>query len=343
MRAGTMKEALLIVFVLAPEASQPETRAFATAALEVLGTGAEVRVVTVPTDLADQKVVEQATGAGADGTIELSWTDDRSHALVHCYVAGEKRWVDRSISFGQDEDDRERGRMLGYAVASMFLSGPPHDLADEPSARESGRAKPAAAAQANDSRPVASTAMREDSPASLTSDESGPGSDNRRAFEFGGLLSHGLGGEADAIGVTAAFRFVVAGPVWTRVGVGGRSGEIPAAQANMKALQASAGAAWSLFDNGRFTSGLRGDLIGSWLEVGHLSPDDPDVVRQHRWLFGSDAVATAALRLSAGASLFVGGGIEVMFGRTDIYTHGVWVATIPPPRLIAEFGLGSEF
>src|SRR6188508_3324340 len=119
-----MKEALLIVFVLAPEASQPETRAFATAALEILGTGAQVRVVTVPADLADQKVVERATGAGADGTIELSWTDDRSHALVHCYVSGEKRWVDRSISFGQDEDDRERGRMLGYAVASMFLSGP---------------------------------------------------------------------------------------------------------------------------------------------------------------------------------------------------------------------------
>src|SRR6187399_119165 len=103
-----MKGALLIVFVLTQEALQPETQAFATAALEVLGTGAELRVVTIPADLADQKVVEQALGAGADGTIELSWTDDRSRAIVHCYVAAEKRWVDRSIAFGQDDDDSER-------------------------------------------------------------------------------------------------------------------------------------------------------------------------------------------------------------------------------------------
>src|SRR6187402_1341610 len=150
-----MKGALLIVFVLTQEASQPETQAFTTAALEVLGTGAQLRVVAVPADLADQKVVEQAMGAGADGTIELSWTDDRERALVRCYVAGEQRWVDRSITFGHDEDDRERGRMLGYAVASMFLTGPPHELADEPvSSESSGREEPVEAARPEDSRPV---------------------------------------------------------------------------------------------------------------------------------------------------------------------------------------------
>ena len=338
-----MKGALLIVFVLTQEASQPETQAFATAALEVLGTGAELRVVTIPADLADQKVVEQALGAGADGTIELSWTDDRSRAIVHCYVAAEKRWVDRSIAFGQDDDDSERGRMLGYAVGSMFLTDAPHELANEPASNDSsGRAEPAEAAQPEDTRPLAVTATPEDSPAARTNDDSGPERDKLRAFDFGGLVSHGLGGEANAIGVTAAFRFL-AGPVWARVGVGGRGGEIPAAQANIKELQGSAGAALRLFDNGRFTSALRGDLIGSWLEVGHLSPDDPDVARQHRWLFGSDAVVTGALRLSAGASLFAGGGLELMFGSTDIYTHGARVATIAPLRLIAEFGLGSEF
>jgi hypothetical protein len=117
-----MKGVLLIVFVLSQEASEPGTQAFATAAREVLGPGAQVRVLTVPADLADQEVVEQATGAGADGTIELSWADDRSRARVHCYVAGEKRWVDRSISFDQDEDDSQRGRMLGYAIGSIFLN-----------------------------------------------------------------------------------------------------------------------------------------------------------------------------------------------------------------------------
>jgi hypothetical protein len=338
-----MTGTLLIVLVLTQEASQPETRAFAAAALEVLGASAEVRVVEVPADLTDQKVVEHATVAGADGTIELSWTDSRSRALVHCYVAEEQRWVDRSITFGQDEDESERGRMLGYAVASMFLSEAPHEVAEAPASSESSREQPPAAAQPVDSRPVVLAAAPEDSAASPPSHESSSARDNWRAFDFGGLVSHGLGGEADAMGVTAALRLLAVRPVWARVGVGGRTGEIPAAQANMKTLQASAGAAWSLFDNARFSSMLRGDLIGSWLEVGHLSPDDSDVVRQHRWLFGSDAVVTGALRLSAGASLFAGGGLEVMFGGTDIYTHGVRVATIPPLRLIAEFGLQSEF
>lgn len=314
-----MKGALLIVFVLTQEASKPETQAFTAAALEVLGAKAQVRVVAVPADLADLKVEAQTTRARADGAIELSWTDDRSRAFAHCYMAGEQRWIDRSIGFGQAEDDSERGRMLGYAVASMFLTGP---------------------LQRDDVPRVASPAIPE---TRATSDAPSSAGGNQRALDFGGLVSHGVGGEADALGVSAAFRFSAMAPLWLRVAVSARGGEIPAAQASMKAFQTNAGADLVLFDSGRISIGLRGDLIGSWLEVGHLSADDPAVVRQHRWLFGADAVASGGLRLSAGASLFVGAGLEAMFGRTDIYTHGVRVATIPPLRMIAELGLRSEF
>lgn len=338
-----MKGALLIVFVLTHEASQPETRAFATAALEVLGAGAQVRVVPVPADLADQKVVEQATGAGADGAIELSWTDDRSSALVHCYVTGENRWVNRSINFGDDEDDSERGRMLGYAVASMFLTGPPREAPEDTPSNESPGAASTGATKREALRPTALQTAPEDSAAAPLDGSSRAPRGNWHGFDFAGTISHGLSGEADTVGVTAAYRFRAVDPLWARLGVAGRSGEIPAAQSNVKSLQGSIGMAWSLFDNARFATHLRGDLIASWLEVGHLSPDDPDVVRQRRWLFGSDFLVSGAVRLSAGASLFVGGGIETMFGRTDIYTHGVLAETIPPLRLIAEFGLRSEF
>lgn len=314
-----MKGTLLILFVLTQEAAQPETEAFTTAAREVLGTTAQVRVVAVPADLADLKVQEQAARDGADGAVELSWTNDRSRALVHCYVAGDGRWVDRSIGFGPDEDSNERGRMLGYAVASMFLSGPLQRAPQTPAPRAYREAP------AHDDIPK--TAAPSDG----------------HAFDFGGLVSHGLGGEADALGVSTALSFSALPPLWLRAAVSGRGGRIPAAQATMKTLQASAGAAVELFDITGFGVGLRGDFIGSWLEVEQLSADDPSIARQQRWLFGVDTVACGALKLSAGASLFAGGGLEVMFGRTDIYTHGARVATIPPLRLIAEVGLRSEF
>lgn len=337
-----MKGALLIVFVLTSEASQPETRAFTAAALEVLGAAAQVRLVAVPEDLADQKVVEQAKGAGADGAIELSWTEDRTRALVHCYVAEEQRWVDRSIGFDEGDDDRERGRMLGYAVASMFLTASEQESADETAPPGSLETKPSEIPPPEEPPPTFE-AMPEDSGATSTADDSRAGANNWRGFDFGGMLSYGLGGDATTVGVTAAFRFVAVGPVWARLGAAGRSGEIAEAQANTRTFQGSVGVAWSLFDTGRFTSSLRGDLIGSWLEVGHLSSDDPEVARESRWLFGADSVATAGVRLSAGTSLFAGGGLEAMFGKTDIYTHGMKVATIPPLRLIVEFGLRSEF
>jgi len=323
-----MKGALLIVFVLAQEASQPETRAFTAAALEVLGQDAQVRMLTVPADVADASVEEQALGARADGAIELSWSGDGTQAFVHCYLTGEERWVDRSISFGKDEDERERGRLLGYAVASMFLG------ADREPAETAPSAEAAASATKAPSTPAADAAPN---------DEFRPSPPAWRAFDLAGVMSHGLGGEADAVGVMAAFRFLAVGPLWARIGVAGRGGEIPTAQANMKTLQGSAGAAWSFLDAGRFSSTLRADLIGSWLEVGHLSADDPEVVHERRWLFGADAVLSGGVRLSANASFFAGGGLEAMFGRTDIYTHGSRVATIPPLRVIAELGLESVF
>jgi len=348
-----MKGALLIVFVLTHEASQPETRAFAAAAQEVLGDGAQVQMLTVPADLADSSVEAQATGADADGAIELSWSRDGTQAFVHCYITEEKRWVDRSIGFGKDDDERERGRLLGYAVASMFLGTDGEPAAE--SVPVPAKAPVTAAAPVETKAPVngtapskataprEATAPNEPAPEMPPNDAFSASPDAAYALDLAGMVSHGLGGEADAVGVTAAFRFLAVGPVWARIGVGGRGGEIPNAQANMKMLQGSVGAAWSFVDTGRFTATLRGDLIGSWLEVGHLSADDPQVAREQRWLFGTDAVLTGGFQLSASASLFAGGGIEVMFGKTDIYTHGFRVETIPPLRLIAELGLESVF
>jgi len=334
-----MKGALLIVFVLAQEAPQPETRAFAAAALEVLGDGAQVQMLTVPVDLADSSVEAQATGAHADGAIELSWSGDGTQAFVHCYLTEEKRWVDRSIGFGKDEDERERGRLLGYAVASMFLGTDPGNAMETAPVERTRPVEPEAPAKVEAPR----EAKTELAPEAPPKDAFSSSADDAQAFDLAGIVSHGLGGEADAVGVTAAFRFLAVGPVWARIAVGGRGGEIPNAQANMKMLQSSVGAAWRFVGAGRFTATLRGDLIGSWLEVGHLSSDDPEVVREHRWLLGTDTVLTGGFRLSASASLFAGGGLEAMFGRTDIYTHGFRVETIPPLRLIGELGLESVF
>jgi hypothetical protein len=43
-------------------------------------------------------------------------------ARLHCYLSREQRWVDRQIEFGGagEREECERGRLLGFAVATMF-------------------------------------------------------------------------------------------------------------------------------------------------------------------------------------------------------------------------------
>lgn len=329
-----LSPAVLVVLITSPVPVEPTTAPFERAARQVLGASAEVRVETLPTPLPDAAALARA--GEADGVVELSWSERRSRAVLHCYIRSEQRWVDRTIAFSAADRDGDRGRLLGFAVASMFMDAPrfvaARTASPVPHAPEPPPAAPSIVA------PVTSADISEAS--AVAAAYKGVGT---RSLEFAGVAAMGFGGSGEA-GARAVLSILVSEPLWLRLEVAARAGEIPVAQANVRRVQAGVGLAWSLLpERSALELRVRADALGGWMEVAHLSSDDVDSVRNHRWLLGADAVATLGYRVSTLATIYAGVGLEAMLGPTHVYTHGAEVATVPGLRAMGEAGFRTSF
>jgi hypothetical protein len=340
-----LSPAVLLVFVLSPDASEPTTPSFQAAAREVLGPHAAVRVEALTEALPDAAALER--GGTAEGIIELIWSPARERVLVHCYIKSQHRWVDRTIHFASQDLERERGRLLGFAVASMFSDAP--SFAPEPAQREADRGgveselpHPSPAAPAPNLVEDTRSAPSWGTPASSSASIQQP---LQRSLEFSAVAVPDVGGSlGPEFGASGALRSAIGESLWWRVELSGRLGEVPAAQANLRRVMAGLGIAWdALGAPSALHLGLRADLLGSWLQVAHLSSDDVERVHLQRWLLGSDAILTAGYGISSSAAIYAGLGIEAMFGRTYVYTHGTQVAVVPILRSRLELGFRSDF
>ncbi|MEO6602414.1 MAG: hypothetical protein ABIQ16_21210 [Polyangiaceae bacterium] len=314
---------ILVVLVIAHGSADPLTVAFERAVRAALGRQASLEIRTVPEDPPDADSI--ALGGGADGVVEVSWEAAGAKARLHCYVANEHRWVDREIAFGSDgaQSDREmaeRGRLLGFAVATMFGED------ERPAAPSPSLSSPLPAAVVIESRP--SSAPR------LTT----------RSFEFYGSASSGIGGTASGFGAEAAVRSLFRGPLWGRVFVAGRSGSIAAAQATTRSLFFGGGVAIAaLPPEHRFALGLRADAFVTYFEASHFSNDDVVPDSRSRWLPGTDLIAEGGFRVFESAGVFLGAGVEALLGKTTVYAHGNQMAVVAPVRGVVQLGIRVAF
>jgi hypothetical protein len=318
----------------------PLISAFQGAARRVLGNEARLDFEVVASDPPDQEAIARSTAV--DGVVELSFSAADNRARVHCYVAQEQRWVDREISFGESHarpqiELIERGRLLGFAVASLF-SGEPQP---EPTS-------PTPAAEPIEQTPLSSepAATRPTAPPEPEQAERLEEGDrvSRRSIEFAGIASSGLHGPAAGLGASAALRLGWTGPLWARLFLAGRTGSIPEAQSSTRTAQIGAGLALALLPaTHRFELGARVDVFASYFDASHFSEDDiaPDL--RSRWLPGGDLIVEGGVRVSGGAGLLLAGGLEGLLGKTEIYTHGNRVAVVPPFRAVAELGFRTHF
>lgn len=331
---GPMLGAALVVVIVGSAPPQPVTTAFEAAARGVLGADAKLEIIGLEVAPSDDEAVARAQAV--DGVVELIWTKDGAKTRLHCYVSREQRWVDREISFGANEvrstrDASERGRLLGYAVATMFAD----ESALEP-ARETKRpppqAPPTPANQPEITRPApASGELNQPTLA-------------RRALEFYGMASSGLGGIASGLGAAAGIRGSLSGVLSARLFVAGRAGSITQAQTTTRDAYFGAGLAVAVpFRERQFELGLRSDLFVSYFDATHLSEDDVSPDRRSRWLPGTDIIAEGGFRFAESAGVFAGVGGEAVFGKTDLYTHGQRVAVVPALRAVGELGFRIGF
>jgi len=318
----------IVVLVIAQASSDPLIVAFARAARGVLGPDANIEMVFVPENPSDEETAER--GRSVDGVIELSWSTSTNQARVHCYLAREHRWVDRQIIFGASNsgsarEAAERGRLLGFAVATMFADDAQPIPASSP--RTAGH-------QPSSNAPTAA----------LERPKLPPTIERGRSLEFAGIFSSGLSGTAAGLGAMAGLRLAWTGPLWVRLFVAGRAGGIPEAQTTTRTAQAGAGLSiQALPATSAFQLGSRVDVFASLFEASHLSEDDVAPDRRQRWLMGADVVAEAGFQLAGSVGLFAGIGLEAVPGKTEVYTHGNRVAVVPPLRGVGELGFRARF
>ncbi|MES1184738.1 MAG: hypothetical protein ABUL60_13065 [Myxococcales bacterium] len=342
---------VLIVIVIGPGANacpagscadDPLVTAFQQAARRVLGSEADLEFESAISDPPDAESAAKATNA--DGVVELTVSSADNKARVHCYVSKDQRWVDREISFGDSHGSPqrelvERGRLLGFAVASMFSAdATPREAAPAPAPAPAPASAPAPPLNPPKPEP---TAPRTDSGPPAAESRMEP---SRSSIEFAGIVSSGLRGTAGGLGASGALRFAWTGPLWARLFVAARSGNVPLAQASTRTAQLGAGMAVALLPaTQRFELGARFDAFANYFDASHLSEDDIIPDRRSRWLPGADLLAEGGVRISGSAGLMAAVGIEALAGKTEIYTHGDRVAVVPPFRAVAELGFRARF
>jgi hypothetical protein len=325
---STLFGVTLVIVLIAQDAADPPSAALQSSATSVLGEGARVQIAHVASDPPDEESL--ALADGADGVVELSWSEDRSRARLHCYFATRRRWVDREISFSSagaepQREGFERGRLLGFALAGMFtdeeqVAPAPAPAPVQPPATQPAPPKPRALAL-----PVTTRV-------------------EVRSLEFAGIMSSGIAGTASGLGAMAGVRFVLTRPFSLRAFVAGRAGNIPEAQASTQTGQGGVGLSVALLPSGsRWQAGARLDGMLSYFTASHLSEDDVRPDRRERWLPAADLLAEGGVKLTGGAGLHVGAGLEAAFGATEVFTHGNRVAVVPPLRAVAELGFRANF
>jgi hypothetical protein len=311
------------------------------AARRVLGAEARIRTEIVSADPPDEESAKK--GRDGAGVVELSFAPDGSKARLHCYLSREQRWFDREIGFGESRgssrsETNERGRLLGFAVATMFSEGTDTDMAPAPPPEPPALAAPTAI-RATDKRPASSAVAKTSAAQPPTAVSKLPSS-----IEFAGIASSGVNGTAAGLGASAGLRIGLIGPLWSRLFVAGRTGNIPEAQASTRTALMGGGLALVLLpEAARFELGARVDIVASYFDASHLSEDDIEPDRRSRWQVGADLIAEAGARVSGATGVIIGFGVEGMLGKTEIYTHGNRVAVVAPVRAVAELGFRTRF
>jgi hypothetical protein len=296
--------ALLVIWVSAAELSSPGTQALVHTARDALGPTMEVRVA------AAAEGARPGPSTPTTGVVELSW-ESESGARLHCYVPASGRWVDRSVTFGNDDPPVERGRTLGFLVASIFVEEPRRERAIPAPKPPS----PPVAPKARSTRAGAAAAMTVVGPGDGTS--------------FGGR-------------VVLDYRVLSS----LRVGVAGeaRFGTLPSAQATSRLLGVGGQVTWEAWQpEAHSYVGPSVTAYAAELRITHLSPEGPVAASKSHWFPAVQPVLGGGIGIGAASAAYVEVGAEIVTGRTTIEVEGERRARTAYVTPTARIGLRTEF
>jgi hypothetical protein len=307
--------AVLAILVAAGDAEAPEIISMMAAATEAAGTPDAIRMVSSAAP-SDDEALRQERAFSARASVQLAFVGaDRRHAHLRLHATRTDRWIDREIAFAPGDSDNERGRALGFAIASMLPEG-------DPTLRlEAGAAvTPAPPARA-------------------------PG---RHAAALAASAGSGVDGPAGGWGGALGFDWFVADSFSLGGRISARAGRIEAVDGRAVTTAAGAGGAWwpvAPTAQRRLGIALRADALMLYHWVSHQRMDGSVEWKGHA-LPGGELLLEATYRLAGALELLLGGGAEVAFGTIDVTVvapPASGSARIPALRGVAEAGIRLRF
>jgi len=320
----------VLVVIATGDPADGSTRTIEQALRTALGADAVIVVRTTPTGATDEAL---AASAAADHTTlvsVVSWSDHQRRATIHFVTPPDGRWYDREIRFDAADAAAERGRTIGFALASMV-----------PDEAKASRERPAVEPPPPPMAPppaVLSPALPSEALAPLPRA-------HRMGIDASALAATGLGGYGGGVGGVVGFRMPFGGGFAGRAAVGARAGAIGPAQATTRVISGGLGVAWQpwLDARRRWGVGARVSALVLHEEVSHFSGDEPSAIDQARFVPALDAALEGTFRFAESAAVVSAFGTEAALGTTRVVVKGREVASLPPARLFAEVGLRLLF
>jgi hypothetical protein len=308
--------AVLAILVATGEAHAAPTAAMAAAAAEVVGTEGAVRVVETSA-LTDAESLRVERELGVRAVVALAWSDtDHLRARLRLHAARTDRWIDRELDFAAGDTPGERGRALGFAMASMLPAGDP----------------------------AIPLATREPPPPATPPPPLGS-----NVFEASFVVGAGLGGPAGGPGAGLGYERFVASHASLLVSAAGRLGHIEPIEAREVTASAGLGAAlWPRAPaaDARFGLAIRGEAIFLYEAIEHTSAAGAATWKGHA-MPGAALSVAATLRVAGQLEAVLAGGAEIAFGTVDVSVvaakPAAGAAQIPAVRAVAEAGLRLRF
>ncbi len=285
--------------------------ALTRAAETVLGSESHIVFHEQTKTLNDEEAIALADQMRASIVVSVTWSGDQSRAHVHVHFSERPGWLERDVSFSPTDPPAERGRTLGFEIATMVPDVPPADTPriDRPATRP-------------EDKPIAPKVMRR--PTSWSVGLNGVGA-------FGGdATSYGIGADA-------RWSFVASG--FARAGGAMRFGRVLAADASSLTFVPALGVGFSLGEpESRVRFGARADGLAIFTELSRTTPAET----RGRWVPALDAMAELELAASP-VVIAAAVGSEYAFGSTVVRVGTDETATLARWRFVSELGLRVRF
>jgi hypothetical protein len=311
----------LVVIVTVGQAHDPATLALVDATHGTANAKVVVEEVNAP---ADEEALAIAARDHADVVAVVIWDPDHMRATVHLHRAGDSRWLDRAVGFQAADAPNERGRTVGFAIASMLPDTSVEDRTPPPPLP-----------------PVVVPPPPNDviHPPELPRKWHG-------AIDAMGEGAFAVGGYGGGVGAQLAGHWYFLPHLALRLGFAIRSGQIPPAQATSLTLTGGLGLGVRWLEPSKrqpFEMGARASLLLIRQSMSHLSADDANAAVQSRWLPGAELMLEGGFYFVPNAAVILATGTEVTMGETQVYVARRPVATLAPWHLAGEIGLRARF